>query len=261
MCRMLAMRPATPSAARDVLSDFRKQARFGATGTNELRTHPDGWGVVVEGEDGPRRLGRSVADAFDDPGFEEVVQSASNVRAGSLVLAHLRNASVGGKRPENTHPFVADGWAFAHNGTIHDSDRILAAGEPHEGETDSERFFRRFLDERKHGARPEDALRSTVDLIDARCTYSSLTCLFTDGRTLYGYRRLGSDPAECGTRECQKEHYQLGIARRQGSIVLAQEPTHLGLDGWAGVPDGWFLEWRAGGEPQPRPLATVVSAR
>ncbi|MBI2077907.1 MAG: class II glutamine amidotransferase [Euryarchaeota archaeon] len=257
----MATRPAGAGDADEVLAAFRRQARFGATGTQELRAHADGWGIAAGRAGRPQLVGRSVADAFDDPRYDEAVRVANTVPRGALLLAHLRNASVGGKRPENTHPFVADGWAFAHNGTIHGSERIAAGDEPHEGDTDSERFFRRFLHEWKRTREPEAALRATVDLVDARCTYTSITCLFTDGRTLYGYRRLGSDPGECGTKECQRDHYQLGVGRRGASVVVAQEPTHLGLDGWETVPDGFLLEWREGGKPTTRGLAPGVAAR
>jgi predicted glutamine amidotransferase len=60
-------------------------------------------------------------------------------------LAHVRYASVGGLSPENTHPFVQDGRAFAHNGHLEGLETLDArlgdARSLVHGQTDSERFF------------------------------------------------------------------------------------------------------------------------
>src|SRR5207253_9874794 len=70
------------------------------------------------------------------------------------LLAHIRLASVGEVCPTNAHPFMSEGWAFTHNGTIQ---RFAARREAFEalltserrglirGQTDSERCFQLFL--------------------------------------------------------------------------------------------------------------------
>jgi glutamine amidotransferase len=71
-----------------------------------------------------------------------------------IVVLHTREASVGGVRRENTHPFRFQSWAFAHNGTLGGFEdyrgRILEAMPPFihrrvRGDTDSEHLFHLFL--------------------------------------------------------------------------------------------------------------------
>ena len=58
----------------------------------------------------------------------------------------MRQKTVGPTRLENTHPFVSDGWVFAHNGTIQHQDALRARCSGRRlreitGDTDSELFF------------------------------------------------------------------------------------------------------------------------
>src|SRR5919206_4133362 len=78
----------------------------------QSRRNPDGYGLATYR---PEVLveKRPVA-AYAD---EEFAREA-NERESPVFLAHVRYASVGALVPANTHPFVRDGLAFAHNGHI-----------------------------------------------------------------------------------------------------------------------------------------------
>lgn len=255
MCRMLVVSGGPHRS--EILRAFRKQATHGREGPPAARRHQDGWGMVL-GDGRLHLLERRPTDASSDPAFEAAVTKAE-ASSNGFVLTHLRDASIGSKTVANTHPFVADGWAFAHNGTIHDAGRIEIEGARYEGETDSERYFRRYLHHWNHLHSPEAALRMTVHEVRARCTFSSLTALFTDGTTVYGYRGLGTDISECGTAECHQAYYTLGYGRRGETIVIAQEYTHLGtVQGWQELPDDAFLTWNPPAPPSWRILGTVA---
>ena len=87
---------------------------------------------------------------------ESFLAAGREVRS-AVVLAHVREASVGPVLPENTHPFLFDRWLFAHNGTVarfRDVPAVRGALEAEidhdlrleiRGDTDSERVFYLFL--------------------------------------------------------------------------------------------------------------------
>jgi predicted glutamine amidotransferase len=79
--------------------------------------------------------------AYQDRQFTQEAKE----RVSTTFIAHIRYATTGGLRPENTHPFQQRGRLFAHNGVIADLPRLDAElGKYHslvQGDTDSERFF------------------------------------------------------------------------------------------------------------------------
>src|SRR3972149_639711 len=63
-------------------------------------SHPDGWGLGVYRDDSPEIV-RRVTAAFEDDDFIAAAQRVHSL----TVIAHVRNATVGGRVLENTHPF------------------------------------------------------------------------------------------------------------------------------------------------------------
>src|SRR3954452_8914967 len=80
----------------------------------QSRGQPDGCGIGWFEEDGTARVDKSPIAAFEDEGF---AQAAREVCSDSFI-AHVRFASTGGLRLENTHPFEQKGRVFAHNGVV-----------------------------------------------------------------------------------------------------------------------------------------------
>jgi glutamine amidotransferase len=130
-----------------------------------------------------------------------------------LVLVHLRQATVGDYRAENTHPFRMRQWLFAHRGTIEGFAAIregLVEPMPDflrrnlRGSTDSEHLFHvflSFLHDRGGLDGPDtddavvlSALRSTVSLIDrltreVGAPQAGLDVLIANGRSMIAMRR------------------------------------------------------------------------
>jgi predicted glutamine amidotransferase len=107
----------------------------------QSRQQPDGTGLGWVDDDGIPWVDKAPIAAWDDAEF---ALEAREVYANNF-LAHVRFASTGDLRMENTHPFVQNGRMFAHNGVIEDLERL-----EHElgdyrslvlGDTDSERYF------------------------------------------------------------------------------------------------------------------------
>src|SRR6516164_4023779 len=83
----------------------------------------------------------------------DVAKLTADVRA-DLVVGHVRHATVGALRTENTHPFRYRQWLFAQTGTVPEFEQVrerLVASVPDflrgdiRGETDAEVMFHVFL--------------------------------------------------------------------------------------------------------------------
>src|SRR5690349_12390904 len=146
MCRLFAQH-----ASRD--HDLHEPL---CSASNALRTqshkHPHGWGIGWYDAAGVQ-VRRGVTPAHADDAF---VAAAREARS-EIVLAHVRDASVGAVETCNTHPFQHGRWLFAHNGTVARFRRVAAVRRAIEaeiaparrsllaGDTDSERCFFLFL--------------------------------------------------------------------------------------------------------------------
>jgi predicted glutamine amidotransferase len=102
---------------------------------------PDGTGLGTFTADGEPVVEKQPIAAYQDRAFAREARH----RHSSTFLAHIRYASTGGLRPENTHPFQQHGRLFAHNGVIGNLSTLDSElGEYRNlvhGDTDSERFF------------------------------------------------------------------------------------------------------------------------
>ena len=106
----------------------------------------------------------------------DVAALASDIRSDVLV-GHVRTATVGNLRTENTHPFRYRQWLFAHTGTIGGyaaiRDRMIEAVPEFlrrnvRGDTDSEVLFHLFL------SFLHDAGQLATDTIDPSATRAAL---------------------------------------------------------------------------------------
>ncbi|WP_428603107.1 class II glutamine amidotransferase [Sedimenticola sp.] len=134
MCQLLGMNCNVPT---DICFSFEGFARRGG----ETDEHKDGWGIAFFEGKGCRT-------------FMDVQPSADSVVSDLVkhypihsmnVIAHIRKASVGAVRLENTHPFKrelwGEYWVFAHNGDLFDYEPVLNGCFQPVGTTDSERAF------------------------------------------------------------------------------------------------------------------------
>jgi glutamine amidotransferase len=205
--------------------------------------HPHGWGIAWY-QSGRVRVERGLLPAHADEAFVEAARAARS----RVVVAHVRDASVGPVSAANTHPFVHGRWIFAHNGTVSRFKEVARVRAELEaeidpslrralvGQTDSERCFLLFLTRlrgRSSAAaatlgQVRAALLATTVLVRriadrGAARPSSLNFLVTDGRVLAA-SRLGRD---------------LHVAEAAGadrSFVVASEP--IGHADWKVVPEG-----------------------
>ncbi|MBN3454796.1 class II glutamine amidotransferase [Mycolicibacterium sp.] len=175
MCRLLGVVSTAPISVSDavgghVLKDF----------VALTKVHGDGWGMAhVDETDGAPRVEVSAGSALDDPAFAAAVES----RPLTAGMVHLRWATNGlAVQPQNSHPFVADGVAMAHNGSIKPTGPLDELIEPAtaaalRGTTDSERYFGVIRQHRRTAPDLAEAVRRAVAQLRALYPEACLNAL------------------------------------------------------------------------------------
>jgi predicted glutamine amidotransferase len=149
---------------------------------------------------------------IDDHASIDVAKVAGDVRA-DLLVGHVRSATIGSLRTENTHPFRYRQWLFAQTGTLPSFDSIrerLIASVPEflrssiRGETDAEILFYVFLsflhdagrlnDALMKPSQVRDALRSCVAVVDGMAAEvggdpAKVNLVASDGENIFALAR------------------------------------------------------------------------
>jgi predicted glutamine amidotransferase len=107
----------------------------------QSRREPDGTGVGWFDADGAARVAKQPLAAYEDEAFAREARELES----TTFVAHIRYATTGAIEARNTHPFEQRGRLFAHNGVVHDLERLeRELGDDRalvHGDTDSERLF------------------------------------------------------------------------------------------------------------------------
>lgn len=183
MCQLLGMNCNVPTDICFSFTGFR--ARGGLTDH-----HRDGWGIAFFEGKGVRLFLDPRASA-DSP----VAELVRHYPIRSLnVIAHIRKATQGEMRLENTHPFQRELWGrywiFAHNGNLLDYAPALGGRFLPVGNTDSERAFCHILDEfaRRFGDTPPPPAELHAclgELATAIGSHGEFNFLLSDGERLF----------------------------------------------------------------------------
>ena len=182
MCRLFGLAAAAPVRAAFWLLEAPDSL------AEQSRRNPDGYGLAWLGPRG-WDVDKEPVAAYGDADFRR----DATERVSPRFLAHVRYASVGAHRLENTHPFALDGRVFAHNGHIGGLDRLEAELGPAlagvRGDTDSERFFAlatREIDRR--GGDVGAGLVAAARWIAAELPLFALNCVLGAGDGLWALR-------------------------------------------------------------------------
>jgi predicted glutamine amidotransferase len=182
---------------------------------------PDGTGLGWFGEDGGPRVDKKPIAAYEDAAF---ARDAREVNSATFV-AHVRFASTGGLRPENTHPFEQEGRLFAHNGVLEGLDVLDAQlGDDRrrvEGETDSERLFALVTKETDaRGGDVGEGLAAAVRWVAAELPVFALNVILVDNSDLWALRYPATHDLFVLEREAGGPHggRHLDHASRSGRV-------------------------------------------
>lgn len=169
---------------------------------------PDGWGLAYYQAGQPllRKQPKPYSDALDFTATTDKLKS-------TIILGHARQATVGGQRTENTHPFRFRNWTFCHLGELEKFEQIkedLLSSVPDfirrniRGKTDSEHLFHLFLsflndtgkldDPRVPPEAAAQALSSTLTYVERLITDRGgqplkSCCMISNGHTVMAARR------------------------------------------------------------------------
>jgi len=242
------------------------------------REHPDGWGIGIFEHGKPAwRLHKGVERACEDRRFAELAKTS----AGHVLVAHVRQKTVGPTSIPNTHPFARSGWIFAHNGTVKDIETVRAGASKArlaeiEGETDSEVLFAHLL------TRLDEAGLTTLGSADARdaattvietatkklrdANVGAFNFLLSEGTTVFAHRFgrslfiLERSPRD-QVRDSQRIDLGATIVtkwtQRRHAILIASE--RITDESWTEVPEGALL--RVDREPNPTIVVNVAPPR
>jgi predicted glutamine amidotransferase len=213
MCRLFA---AAASAPIDVSFEL---LRSDNSILRQSERHDSGWGSAYYSRDGRPEVRRFPEAAHADAGFDEATSGRSQ-----LIMVHVRRATIGDLKLENTHPFADGPYTYCHNGTILKASALVPlANRAPRGDTDSERFFNLLMTGFDAGD-VIGSLRRTVERVCDECRFSALNFLFCDGQRLYGYRfgvyRLFALVRSLDFEADTQTHYHLRLERPHGEHVV-----------------------------------------
>jgi glutamine amidotransferase len=252
MCRLYGFRANEPTKVECTLVHAQNALMVQSREDMAGEGHTHGWGVATY-EDHCPRVERQAWAAYHGEHFR---QAAARIFSRQ-VLAHVRRATVGVPKIENTHPFVDGPWAFVHNGTVPGFDRLrprLLALLPQErceairGDTDSEHLFHylRHLQERAPERPLLDVVRHGLRQIVQWCHEIApaagigLNVVLTDGEQMVG-SRLGRTLCYVereGVHDCEIcgfPHVHHDPGRRYRAVIVASEP--ISRENWREVPE------------------------
>ncbi|MBX3225169.1 MAG: class II glutamine amidotransferase [Labilithrix sp.] len=245
------------------------------------REHPDGWGVAAHGgpdsipppserspHDGVWRIHKGTNPAGECDRFLDVASRS----AGTVLIAHVRQKTVGPTSIENTHPFVQSGWVFAHNGTLVDHGSLRAATSARRlaevrGNTDSEALFAFLLTRLDEagvsrvggcGTARQEATRvvaRAAEELRARKA-GAFNFLLSDGvscfvhrfgRSLFLLERTPSEPGRARDAGAEGAPPPAPWTPRRHAVLVASE--RLTEEPWRELPEGTLLRIDRGPAP------------
>ncbi len=253
MCRLYALHANEPTKVECGLVKAQNALMAQSQSDMQGYAHGHGWGVA-DYRDGLPMIEKQVWAAFHGEHFSRTAARSY----AKTVVAHVRRATVGSTRIENTHPFHHGKWIFAHNGTVPNFDEVRMKMLDHidplhraeiAGTTDSEHIFRYLLSLFLH--EPQQGLLSTVRKgletvlawsaeIDPKARVG-LNIVLTDGEHMVGsrYNRslyyLQRDHIfHCPI--CGQPHVHHSPKTDYQAIEIASEPITF-VDEWYEVPN------------------------
>ncbi len=226
MCELLGFSGAEPCD----LAGYMRQFSTHSCG------HPHGWGMALVGESGFGAV-KEPARADRSPLLESLLQG--ELRA-SVMMGHIRYATVGNVSYTNCHPFVQTDvsgreWVLFHNGTMFQSELTAPYLHRQIGDTDSERVLLYLIDqinaatEKKGTLNHQERFRVLEEEIARLSSGNKLNLLIYDGNALFVHTNMK------GTL-FQKQLPQ--------GILFATVP--LDQQGWQAVPMQRVLCYRDG---------------
>jgi predicted glutamine amidotransferase len=228
----------------------------------QSRREPDGTGIGWFDDDGRPQMSKQPLAAYADQAFAREARELES----TTFIAHIRYATTGEVDVRNTHPFEQRGRLFAHNGVIHDLERL-----EHElgdaralvrGDTDSERLFALVTrDTDRHGGDVGAGIAAAARWVAEHLPVYAINIVLVTGEDLWALRypdthelwvleRAAGGPrgrrhldaaSAAGTVRVRSEHLS-----RHPSVIVASEPMDEDA-GWRALEPGELIHARPAG--------------
>lgn len=219
MCRLLGIYGQVDNW-REIVTAFSRQAETGNIPPieNIQPGHKDGWGMTVCNDRSSAMVPyvRQLGSAYQSAGFRQALELLP--KQPDILFCHLRKASptIPVTLP-NAHPFVHNGWALIHNGTIFEADSLPRNPELvlTSDNSDSEHFFQYLL---THIRSPQEDRTATNAILNAvtslAVNFNSINFMLSNGRVLYALRCFRQ----------HETHFTLYYYQTANGIVVCSEP-------------------------------------
>ena len=231
MCDLLGLSFNVPVTAKISLDVFQKRGQ----------ANPDGWGLAFYKDDRLQII--KEANSANNSSLYDFMEKYTHSRT---IISHVRRSTRGIPSYLNTHPFyrrvrtgyIDSEFAFAHNGTLTQLDKLQFERYTPLGETDSEQVFCHILDilsERKTKTWTE----SNFGVIEGKLreindSKNTLNCIFSDGFYLFCYSdendhnnglRFTKQYAPFGSVELVTHEKRLGSVELRSEIPSALDQS------------------------------------
>ena len=238
MCRLLGIFGQT-DIWREIALAFSKQAEFGHIPPEETQApgHKDGWGITMTNQDRTAMIPviRQLGSAHENSCYRDAIYATS--ATPEIVLCHLRKASdIIPITLANAHPFIHNGWAIIHNGTVYNAEALPRDPrfETTSDGSDTEHFFHYLLTKIENSP-PGRRAQTIADAIASINTdYSALNCLLSNGQELYAIRQYRK----------WDDYYTLYTYALPGSSIISSQPVELPQlepDNWRPLPNNQLV--------------------
>ncbi len=222
MCRLLST-IGKPKAWHKLILEFQKQADTGAIPplAGIAPGHKDSWGMAMSDIDrsGMKIIGKYLGSAMEADEYQNYVDSLSETPY--IFMCHLRKASPGIQISlTNAHPFKWNNWAFIHNGTVYEIDKLNVSPkfQSCSDNSDSEKFFQYLLtyilDEESNQTVPDKIIDAMLNM---DVPFSSVNSILSNGYELYAIRN-------CTRHE---DYFSLLYCETQEGIVISSEAINI----------------------------------
>ena len=222
MCRLLGIYGQT-DIWREIALAFSKQAVSGHVPPGEAQQpgHKDGWGITMTNRDKTAMtpVMRQLGSAHEASCYRDAIYATPGTP--DILLCHLRKASdIIPITLANAHPFIHNGWAIIHNGTVFNAESLPRDPGYKTGSdgSDTEHFFHYLLTKIENRPAGQPIARAIAESAASISTdYSALNCILSNGRELYAirqYRQWG-------------DYYTLYTYALPGSLIISSQPVDL----------------------------------
>lgn len=209
------------------------------------RNNPDGWGLGWY-RHGEARIYKKEGNALNSDEFDSKVKEINS----KIVIAHVRRASSGCSRRENSHPFGYKNWIFAHNGTVNKKTLLDLLDPPFNQHftsdpIDSEIYFRLIM---QYIQRKNNPVKGIIEAVEkAIGDDAGANFVLSDGESLYGFRKgrslfcldRGSDiPLEARSAETNALIESKRCAREKAFLICSEKLTD---EDWQEVGEGELI--------------------